>query len=146
MEATMSFRNGIIETINKHGHQLIGTVDEAGRSFTYTIGLTATFGTELLVVGLPYKYSSIVNDIAKALPLALDVPLTEFTNLPLMLKRCTIDFGDLHHEYVVQADNFYGKDVNVVQIVMCDRNGKFPGHPEYEQEYMGPRQRLFYTP
>ena len=140
-------RNTVLETIAAHGHQLIGVPGGTNTPpFIYSIGLTARFGHELLIVGLPIKYGSIVNDVANALPLPLDQELTEFTNLPLILKRCTRDESLLHDEFVCQADRFYGKCVNVVQIVMCDRNGKFPGHSEYEHEYMDPRQRLFYQP
>lgn len=51
--------------------------------------------------------------------------------------------GPLHGEFVCQADNFYGKKVRVVQLVMCDRAGRFPGHSEFDHDYMDPRQRLF---
>jgi Domain of unknown function (DUF4262) len=139
-------RNFILETIAKHGHQLIGVGGEGSSPpFIYTIGLTATHGCELLVVGLPIKYGSIVNDVARALPLPLNEPLTQFANMPLMLRRCNYNHEQLHGEIVCQADHFYGKRVNVVQIVMPDREGRFPEHVEYDHDYMDPRQTLFYT-
>jgi hypothetical protein len=139
-------RTSIISTIQDHGHQLIVGGEAGSPPFIYTIGLTSTYGTELLVVGLPIKYGSIVNAVAEALPLPLNEPLTQFTNLPLMLRRCDANRDRLHDEFVCQADAFYGMEVQVVQIVMPDRNGKFPGHHEYEHEYMDPRQPLFYKP
>jgi hypothetical protein len=139
-------RSTIIDTITKHGHQLIGVGGhESGPSFIYTIGLTATYGLELLIVGLPMKYGSIVNDIAANLPLPLNEPLSQFTNMPLMLRRSNWNHERLHREFVCQADRFYGKEVTVVQIVIPDRNGRFPEHADYDHEYMDPRQPLFYS-
>lgn len=142
-----AFRQNILATIEKHGHQLIGVFSEATQpTFTYTIGLTATHGHELLLVGLRYEYAgTVLNDIAKALGrLELDTPFDEFTNLPLMLKRCTKNLVLLHENFVVQADSFYGRDVNVLQVVMCDREGHFPGDAQYDRAYMDPRQPLFF--
>lgn len=141
----MSFRDTILENIAKHGVQLIGVTD-ARPGFTYTIGLTAKFGFEIIVVGLPFQYAgNILNRIAaKDMPPELDVPNSEYTNLPIMFKECNVSMGPLHDEFVVQADVFYGKEVKVVQLVMCDREARFPGHSEYDHEYMDPRQRLFY--
>lgn len=119
-------RNTILETIAKHGHQLIGVSGGEGTPpFIYTIGLTATHGCELLVVGLPIKYGSIVNAVAAQLPLPLNEPLSQFTNMPLMLRRCNFNHDQLYGEFVCQADHFYGRRVNVVQIVMPDRDGRF---------------------
>jgi hypothetical protein len=142
----MLTRTSIISTIQDHGHQLIGVGgDTTAPPFIYTIGLTATYGCELLIVGLPMKYGSIVNDIAANLPLPLNEPLSQFTNMPLMLRRSNWNQALLHSEFVCLADRFYGKEVNVVQIVMPDRNGRFPEHAGYDHEYMDPRQPLFYS-
>jgi hypothetical protein len=140
----MSFRDTILENIAKHGVQLIGVTDTQP-SFTYTIGLHAKFGFELIVVGLPYQYAGhILNEIAaKDMPPELGMPNTEYTNLPVMFMECTVSLGPLHDDFVCQADRFYGKEVKVVQMVMCDRQCRFPGHSEYDHEYMDPRQRLF---
>lgn len=141
-----TFRESIIETIAKYGVQLIGVGGEgSGPPFAYTIGLNSKFGVELLIVGLPLNYvGQILNEIA-ALPAfpELDVPNVDFTNLPVMFKRCTVNTGRLHDEYVVQADVFYGEEVDVVQIVMCDKMGRFPNHREFDHAYMDPRQPLF---
>lgn len=141
-----TFRDSVVATIAKHGVQLIG-VHGGGEAppFAYTIGLTAKFGAELLIVGLPLQYvGQILNQIAalEVFP-ELDTPNADFTNLPLMFKRCTVNGGRLHDEFVVQADVFYGKEVEVVQIVMCDKMGRFPNHSEFDHSYMDPRQSLF---
>lgn len=144
----MYLRKDIEDKIATYGHMLVGVGAEANSPpFIYTIGLTGRFGFELLVVGLPMQYAGIVNDIATCEMFHdLDVPNEEFTNLPLMFKRCTRDLDLLHDEFVVQADQFYGKKIDVVQIVMCDRFGNFPGSSEYDHAYMDPRQPIFYKP
>lgn len=141
-----TWRKSITDSIAKHGVQLIGVLGEEDKpSFAYTIGLRSKFGCELLIIGLPMQYvSTILNSIAaQAVLPELDMPNAEFTNMPVMFKRCTVNLGMLHDEYVCQADRFYGQDVEVVQIVMCDRQGRFPGHREYDHAYMDPRQPLF---
>ena len=139
----MSFRDKIIAGIQQYGHMVIGVDDNP--SFAYTVGLTSRFGCELLVIGLPYQYAhAILNDIAsKFSPDLLDKPTTEFSNLPLLLKETDMSLGVLHDEYVCQADNFYGKEVNVVQVILSDRQGRTPLNDDYDHEYMDPRQRLF---
>lgn len=138
--------NAIIQkNILECGVHLIGVFDHSP-PFTYTVGLSAKFGFEFIMLGLQCEYAGLImNEIAALdMPPELDVPLTEFSNLPLMLKICNTSTGPLHDEYVCQADRFYGKEVKVVQIVMCDKSGHFPGHSEFDHEYMDPRQKLFY--
>lgn len=139
----MSFRDKILETIATHGHMVIGVGDNP--SFAYTIGLTSRFGCELLVCGLPMQYAHVIlNDIASKLSNdLLDVPTTEFTNLPIVLKEANTNLGQLHSNYVCQADSFYGKQVKVVQVVLSDREGRTPLDSDYDHEYMTPRQPLF---
>lgn len=140
----MSFREQIQATIAEHGHQLIGVGGEPGvPGFTYSIGLTSRLGYELIAVGLPYHIAGTLLNEAAANGFELDVPNTDLANLPLLFKICDKDLGDLHQEFVVQADHFYGKEVKVVQMILSDREGRLPSHPEYDHEYMGPRQRLF---
>lgn len=139
----------IADNIAKFGVHLIGVFgDEDGPSFTYTIGLTPKFGVELIMAGLRCEYAAaILNAIAAldALP-ALNEPNEAFSNLPVKFCRCDRDLDNLHENYVVQADGFYGRPVDVVQVVMCDRSGRFPGEPLFDQAYMGPLQALFFDP
>jgi Domain of unknown function (DUF4262) len=140
----MSFRDQIQECIDKYGHQIIGVGGNGHPSFSYTIGLTATFGYELLCCGLPAHIAhAVLNDIASKGTVELDVPNDDFTNLPVMFKLCK-DTDALHDKYVCQADNFYGKRVKVVQVVLSDAAGNLPHQEGFDLEYMGKRQPLLY--
>ena len=144
-----NFRQNIERHIQKTGFSIICVSGGSGRAgFCYTIGLSDKYGHEILVFGLPPEHAMpIINHVASspAFP-ALDVPLDEYTNLPVMFKRCTLDLADLHEQYVCQADNYYGRPVEVVQMILSDRNGRLPGHAEFDQEHMGRIQRLFCVP
>jgi hypothetical protein len=144
-----TLRRNISETIEKHGHMVIGVEGEAlpsgfRPSFAYTIGLTATYGYELLMVGLdPRQATVIMNAIAAAGTVELDVPQAPFANMPLLFKKCNMDLELLHDEFVCQADNFYGRDVDVVQIIMSDREGRTPVDRGYDHRFMDRYQPLF---
>jgi hypothetical protein len=136
-------------TIAKSGHQLMGVFDHEGTmaSFTYTIGLEKQLGFELIVFGLPYKYAGLLlNYIAAQVKagekLVLDVPDQRWAQIPLLFKKA----DERARGYVCQADRYYGHDVQTVQIVLPDKNARFPGDAEYDIEYMEPRQSLLYDP
>lgn len=132
--------------IAKHGHSVIGVAsDGISASFAYTIGLTAKFGCELLICGLPMQHAHpILNHIAREFDKSLlGVPTEDFSNLPLLMMECNKDLTRLHDQYVVQADAFYGKQVNVVQVIMSDRDGRLPTNPEFNRHYMANFQPLF---
>lgn len=141
-------RKNILDGIRLCGHSVMCVFDPAGKSpsFAYTIGLTAEFNFELLVVGLdPTSATTIFNQIAywmrQGNKLEEGEPTDEFTNLPCIFKRC----DSRAHEYVIQADNFYGKSVDVLQLVMSDREGRLPGEPKFDHEYMSKMQPLLYS-
>lgn len=131
--------------IKEHGHQIIGVIGEDDiPSFAYTIGLTAQFGFELFMAGVRAEYAAqIINDLAKDLPLVFGVSNLGYANMPLMLKACDFNLDKLHLDFVRQADDFYGKRVQVVQILMCDREGNLPGQVGYDAAYMNKFQPLF---
>lgn len=133
--------------IQIYGHSVIGVSGTEDRpSFSYTIGLTARYGVELLMIGLNPKYACmIMNQVADEglakMSITTDVPDARWGNMPLMFKEA----NQRAHEYVIQADQFYGKEVRVLQIVMPDRSGKFPHEKGFDSEYMSPLQPLLYS-
>jgi hypothetical protein len=136
-------------TIARAGHQLMGVFDNDGAmpGFMYTIGLEKQLGFELIVFGLPYKFGGLLlNDIAArekaGEKLVLDVPDPRWARLPLLFKKA----DERARGYVCQADRYFGHDVQTVQIVLPDKNARFPGEAEYDIEYMGIRQPLLYDP
>lgn len=142
------FQNNITNHIKAHGLSVVGVPGQNGPSFAYSIGLSLKYGFELLTVGLPVQHAqTIFNQIAAAeTPPALDVPVIGFSNLPLMFKRCDRDLQVLRDEYVCQADRYFDRPVDVVQMVLSDRKGRFPGDPAYDGAHMDRLQRLFFEP
>lgn len=122
---------------------MIGVFD-AQPSFLYTIGLTVPCGFELIETGLPIKTAHIVlNTIALAIlndgeTIELDKNDERWTNMPVRFRETS----NKVREYVCQADQFYYRDVRVLQMVLCDRNGKFPGEPGFDADYMATRQTI----
>lgn len=143
----MSFRDRILKDIASHGCSVIGVFGEQGKPpFAYTIGLTATYGFELLVIGLNGEVATMIfNDIVASLQayetLELNVPDNRWANLPVMFKEA----NSKAHDYVHQADGFYGKQVRVLQMVLSDRQGLLPSHPDFDHAHMAPRQALLYN-
>ena len=115
-------------------------------SFTYTIGLQEQWGFELLIValhphwagmGLNKMYAIAQNDGIIPRP---DMRDHRLFNLPVLYKQTK---PDLVRTYVCQADEFYGKPVNVLQVVMCDREGRFDGDQDYDAAYMCRQPKLW---
>jgi hypothetical protein len=140
----------ILEDISSYGHTVIGVAD-GKHPFAYTIGLFSdkAFGFELMIVGLrPDLACVIINEVASKIrdgwPLQFDLPDERWANLPVLFKRTNENEDLMRTEYFVQADQYYGTTVPVVQIVMPDKEGNFPGDEKYDTEYMDPRQPLFF--
>lgn len=142
-----SFREKILRDIETHGVSLVGVAsDGESPQFTYTIGLTARFGFEILVFGLPPHFAGyILNDVTQELitggVIGLDAPDDRWANMPLLFKEA----NQHAHDYVVQADNIYGRDVRVLQMVLPDKEGHFPGDRAFDYAYMGKRQPVLYS-
>lgn len=125
-----------------------GDVSSGTYSYAHTIGLSEKFGFELLVVGLSVDSAKkIFGNIANmpAFP-AMDVPVTHCANRAVMFKDCVLYLDVLHNHYVRSANLYYDRKVDVVQMVLSDRNGRLPGHRDFDQAYMSAYQRLFFAP
>jgi hypothetical protein len=140
-----------IETFGFSDVGVSGT--ENSPSFNYTIGLSPQFGHEFIMIGLrPDLAHIIICDIVASLKSGLKLELDKiyegeenaWANLPLMFKACDPQHPDLFGEYAIQLKEFYGKEKPVVQIVMSDRAGLLPGHPDFDHAYMDKRQPLLF--
>lgn len=141
-------REKITSLIKSHGCAVIGVMGgERSPPFAYTIGLYATFGYELAIIGLREDVATyFFNEITKTLKregkeLALNVPDDRWSNLPCVFRRATPDKAA---EYAIQAHEYWGCVVPVVQMVMPDREGRQPEHPEFDHQLMDPIQDLMY--
>jgi len=135
----------VADNIGRHGQHLVGVT--GNQPFTYTVGLLPRWGFELIVFGLPHTHAgTILNTISlrlrQGLTLEFNKPDLRFTNVPIKFIKC----GPKAQEFVGVARRYYavGFDVPVVQIIVCDRAGKFPGEPGFDHERMDPLQPLLY--
>lgn len=144
-----SFNNGSIdqymevvaENITEFGQHLVGVMGDP--FFAYTVGLMPHAGHELIVYGLPPRIAAaILNDIGaclrEGLVLEFDTPDSRFTNLPVKFMKC----GPQAQEVNGVARQRHGGDVPMVQVILCDCAGKFPGEAGFDHAYMDYRQPL----
>jgi hypothetical protein len=140
------FQADIKRTIKEHGLMVLHVSDEPG--FTYTIGLYEKYGFELLVFALqPQHAQAIFNDIyvklsIEGVELSCGVDDPRWANLPTRFYNAD---PDRVRQYVVQADAYYGQHVRVLQLVLPDRDGLFPGNKDFDAPYMEQRQPLMYA-
>lgn len=137
-------------TIAKFGLfiQAVFRCQPGDKEFAYTIGLSERYGHELIVFGLRGDWAAMyfnmlsVEYLSKG-PLPLDTPIKFDTeSLPVMFKRC--DPAKVSG-YVQQAFNYYDReDIAFVQMVLCDKEGRFPADPAFDHAMMDPLQALLY--
>lgn len=140
---------GLKKKIEEYGHAVVGvfgTEEDPGPPFTYTIGLTEKYGFELLVFGIPNQYAGMMlNDIANKLASGETLNLNSlddrWANMPVKF----MEADQSVHGYTVQADQYYGQNVRVLQIVLPDKTGKFFDEAGYDHEYMNIRQPICTT-
>ncbi len=139
----------IRKKIDEHGNAVIGVMGERDKpAFSYTIGLSPQYKTELIIVGTNPIYGQeflnyITQEIlAKGVALEIGVPTDIGANFPAKFQVCQ---WDKVVKYAVQAFDFYRTDdVKFMQVVMPDAKGLFPDDPAFDHAYMDPRQPLLY--
>lgn len=133
MKRKESYKQQCLQVIKKHG-RLIQQVGVSG--WAYTVGLTKSLGYELICTGLPPQVShSVLNQLAdklSAAPVADDQPITELTNMPVILR--TIDLAtspDLH--ILITTAHLVGMPPTKLRhLIWPDPAGNFPGSPDYD--------------
>lgn len=142
------FHEKLRKVISENGHQVLGVQGQDRPTFSYTIGLFEKYGFELIVLGVPAHFAAVIfNDIvsdhlSKGKILDLNVENDQWTTLPCMFKECN---DSLVREYAVQAFEYYQLPVKVIQMVMCDREGRLPNNLDFDMAYMSKFQRLLYA-
>lgn len=130
--------------IAKFKHQIVGVLTDP--PFVYTIGVSLRYGFEFLQIGLDQGFSAtMINDIVKLLDeggtIEYGVDDPRWANLPCRFYKTT--HPTVHKDYVIQADRYFDKLVEVVQIVVPDKDGRFFDHDEYDREMMEHLQPVF---
>lgn len=140
--------NRLDSLVEEHGHAVQGVFgDQDGPSFCYTVGLWRKGWPEVIVVGLsPAVGQAILNSYveqcaARGRAPAIGELVTEVANLPLTVGSV----GQIaQREYTAQAmyhcSRHGGAWLGAVQLVLCDKKGKFPLEQDYDIAHMGPLQ------
>ncbi|RIJ67009.1 DUF4262 domain-containing protein [Nakamurella silvestris] len=118
--------------------------DWSAPGFTYTIGLVEYGHPELLVLGRPpYEAGALVNELAA---LVTDghghhfLPGMQFTVRGLEVELVQVDRSN---NWLVMAEELYGRAVPALQVVWADADHSFP----WQRAETGPeRQRVLGSP
>jgi hypothetical protein len=146
----MSMQTHIKEQIEKYQVCVLGVFD-ATPQFSYTIGMSTLFGFEVILFGMDPRHATMmINDLTDYLkagnPLLLNTPTKKFTKIPILVpfKFQTVPDG-MMSEYAMQAFLYYrNPSIPFVQMVMADKNGKFPEDAKYDHKFMDRMQPLLY--
>ena len=145
MDKMQEVKNNIANMAKQYGHTVMYIFgDEDSPSFHYTVGLWDTYGhPEIIVFGLPPETGkTILNIVAekikdKGTPNKLvfqtGVDQNDIANLPLQF----IDAKPKYvNEHFMAAINYNKTDqFPIMQLVLCDRNGKFPWDKDCDKDF-----------
>ena len=123
------------ELIERAGRAVIGVFPNPGdtdvnHAFCYSIGNAAKGLPEILIVGLfDQAGTAIINDLsARMLERGRALDHGELVDLGGTFPICIIEASEAVKEiYTVQATNYFcHQEYEVLQAVMCDKEGRFP--------------------
>lgn len=126
-----------IDAFGQHLFQVFADGAEPG--FTYTIGNVDRGLPELLLIGdFPSRIAAgLLNELgAKMREAGKPLPTGMIDigwSIPLKVRKA----GPLAQaRYTVQVDEYLGHDrYSVLQIMVCDENGRYPGDPSCDPRY-----------
>lgn len=147
MQQHPKFKARIDKDISGVGHSIIAVSGGNSPSFAYTVGLTETHGLpELIMIGVGVENACIIlnnivhQSVEEGLALEGDAVIYNAANLPLVLKKAS----SKHMAYTLQCQVWYSDAGHscpeFMQVVLCDKNGKFPWDTNYDNEHMNPCQ------
>jgi hypothetical protein len=134
------FYQGTTEHINRSGRSILGVFPcegEDGYSFAYTIGNHLKGLPELLVIGT--TNGAFLNDLSQMMidtgrPF-LNGQLVRIgdARLPVKIIRAN---STAQADYTIQAGQYFGhEDYDVMQVLIPDPAGKFPGENGCQEPY-----------
>lgn len=143
------------EIINTNGWFIQGVFGDESRPilWNYTIGMLDKFGFELIMFAVRLELAAkVMNDLGAdfnvgARPVC-DMPIVAnkwFQGEVWMMYRNCTPTEALYTEWCAQATYYHNRDnYPVIQIVLADKNGKFPGEPGFDAAVMDRAQPLLY--
>lgn len=114
------------EIIDRVGWMVQGVFGEGEPPFAYTVGLTEKQMPELYIFGLPPEVAArTLNDAAQQMldrgePFVDDEVVEKVLTIPLVARAAS------SLEDVGVARRFYGHDIDLVQLVWPDPEGRYP--------------------
>jgi hypothetical protein len=134
------------EIIREHGRHILGVFnceDTTGPEFAYTIGNHDKGLPELLVIGTPK--GGFLNDLSLIMiNRGEQFADGEIVDIGGRFPVKVVDANPaVRDEFTIQAGQYYGtEDYAVQQVLIPDREGRFPGDPNCDEPYksFGPRQ------
>jgi hypothetical protein len=137
--------NHVSEKISKHGWTSISVgFDKDAPAFTYSVGFTETFSSpEVVFLGIrPETAQSLISSMATQL-LNKDIKIPQKdARMPHVIKDFDVKVRHIHQDMAgdiarIAARRSWPKPVSLVQIILPDQGGKFPGeagcNPSYEK-------------
>lgn len=132
-----------IDTAGQHLFGIFPTVKDPGTPFIYTIGNSLLGLPELLIIGnfTPNILGHALNELGKAMRSAgepFDEGMVDIDwSFPFKLRKT----GPLaKSEYTIQAGQYLGhEDYTVMQVMICDPSGLYPGDEGVLPEYNVPQ-------
>jgi hypothetical protein len=123
-----------MDTIIKSGHQVLYVFPDSPDqvAFAYTVGRSVKDRPELLMTGpmVAAIMTNILNDVAEYDD---SQPINAGDLLPadtvLVDYPARVVAVDPREAQMFQAINFFGEDLNALQILWPDAEGRFPGDP-----------------
>lgn len=151
---TNKIQSNIKESIQRVGHAVMAVgpgEDEPG--FTYSIGLGLKGWHELFMIGIDPRYAGqFINDIARGFK-AQSIPLDHPCYVAGLAQKgytfCLLPATPAVKEnFTFQATHYYkGEDkYEVMQIIMCDANHRFPWQKGYQHAKMLGQTLMFAPP
>lgn len=139
MQPHLDMMKVVRANIARHGQHIFFIVPEDEEpAFAYTIGNAVIGLPELLLIGNFSTATSggILNDLGLKMrssgqPLAGEISLGG--NYPVRIRAAS---SSATQRYTIQAGRFLGHDhYRVLQILLCDPNGNYPGEPGCDSAY-----------
>lgn len=135
-----NLKSKIISKIEEYGLGVIAVSPDPNEAppFAYSIGLSLSYGHEILVEGLPPELSHyLINEVAQALP-KRGIPLSHSCvvkgllqdNMPIALVEA--DSPSIQSTRTIQvSETIAVDDYSVLQIIIPDPQGVFPWESEH---------------
>lgn len=135
------FYDKVRSMVADNGIAVIGIGGDAtAPPFSYTVGLSKTFGFELINQGVPPTtaqgvFNAIHDSLKNGESLDINVPDTRWANLPIVFKQVAPGVAR-HFAFITFRYFNYPEDIPFYQLVVPDRKGKFPWEADYDHKYM----------